>query len=177
MASLTHRVTETTQNELAKSRPILTVACFALEERAVTLRSFLERSSKLSANLSLLLEASCSVCLFLNRRNLSELQRTRFCDNTRSNTVCIISNIAPNVKVKKFNSVQTIAVNQTKSPLCTYTRGITLKRVTIGEVHLRGLAPEQHSLEETSQRLAGDSRDIVSDSIGPGIKPKTFRAE
>ena len=97
MASLTHRVTETTQNELAKSRPILTVACFALEERVVALRSFLERSLKLSANLSLLLEASCSVCLFLNRRNSSELQRTRFCDNTRSNTVCII--IAPNVEM------------------------------------------------------------------------------
>ena len=33
-----------------------------------------------------------------------------------------------------------------------YTRGITPKRVTSGEAHLRDLAPGQHSSEETSQR-------------------------
>ena len=33
-----------------------------------------------------------------------------------------------------------------------YTRGITPKRVTSGEIHLRGLAPGQRSSEETSQR-------------------------
>ena len=31
-----------------------------------------------------------------------------------------------------------------------YTRGITPKRVTIGETHLRGRAPEQYSSEEIS---------------------------
>ena len=31
-------------------------------------------------------------------------------------------------------------------------RGITSKRVTSGEIHLRGLTPGQHSSEETSQR-------------------------
>ena len=33
-----------------------------------------------------------------------------------------------------------------------YTRGIALKRVTRGCAYLRGLAPGQHSSEETSQR-------------------------
>ena len=33
-----------------------------------------------------------------------------------------------------------------------YTRDITPKRVTSGEAHLRGLAPGQHSSEETLQR-------------------------
>ena len=33
-----------------------------------------------------------------------------------------------------------------------YTRDITPKRVTSGGIHLRGLAPGQHSSEETSQR-------------------------
>ena len=32
-----------------------------------------------------------------------------------------------------------------------YTRCITPKRVTSGGIHLRGLAPGQHSSEETSQ--------------------------
>ena len=43
-----------------------------------------------------------------------------------------------------------------------------LKRVTRGEAHLRGLAPGQHSYEETSQRwrVVGD---IVSDLTGLGI--------
>ena len=38
-----------------------------------------------------------------------------------------------------------------KTPL-ELTRGVTRKRVTNGEVHLRGLAPGQHSPVETSQR-------------------------
>ena len=33
-----------------------------------------------------------------------------------------------------------------------YTRGITPKRITSGEAHLRGLTPGQHSSEETSQQ-------------------------
>ena len=42
-----------------------------------------------------------------------------------------------------------------------YTRGSTPKRVTSGGAHLRGLAPAQHSSEETSQgwRAAGDTSD------------------
>ena len=43
-----------------------------------------------------------------------------------------------------------------------YAPGITSKRVTSGGVHLRGLAPEQHSSEETSQRWR-DVGDTVSD--------------
>ena len=40
-----------------------------------------------------------------------------------------------------------------KSKLNLYhTRGITPKRVTSGGVRLRGLAPGQHSSEDTSQR-------------------------
>ena len=42
-------------------------------------------------------------------------------------------------------------VNNSKSNL-HYARGITLKRVTSGEAHLRYFAPGQHSSEETSQR-------------------------
>ena len=33
-----------------------------------------------------------------------------------------------------------------------FTRGITAKRVTSGEIYLRGVAPEQHSFKETLQR-------------------------
>ena len=33
-----------------------------------------------------------------------------------------------------------------------HTRGVMPKRVTSGEAHLRGITPEQHSSEETSQR-------------------------
>ena len=40
------------------------------------------------------------------------------------------------------------------------TRGITPKRVTSGGAHLRGLAPELHSSEETSQRWRA-----VSDTV------------
>ena len=43
-----------------------------------------------------------------------------------------------------------------------YTRSITPKRVTSGEAHRRGLAPRQHSSEETSQRwrAGGDTVPI-----------------
>ena len=43
-----------------------------------------------------------------------------------------------------------------------YTRGITPKRVTSCGAHLRGLAPGQHSSEETSQwwRVVGDTVPI-----------------
>ena len=44
-----------------------------------------------------------------------------------------------------------LPVKKSKSNL-HYTRGITPKRVTSGGAHLRGLAPGQHSSEETSQR-------------------------
>ena len=46
----------------------------------------------------------------------------------------------------------------------------------IGEVHLRVLAPGQHSFEETSQRWR-TARDNVSDLTGPGIEPTTFRTD
>ena len=43
-----------------------------------------------------------------------------------------------------------------------YTRGITPERVTSGGAHLRGLASEQHSSEETLQRwrAVGDTVPI-----------------
>ena len=56
-----------------------------------------------------------------------------------------------------------------------YTLDITTKRETSGGVHLRGLAPEQHSCEETSQRWRTVG-DTVSKLTDQGIKPKTFRA-
>ena len=40
----------------------------------------------------------------------------------------------------------------TKKSEPLYTRVITPKRVTSGGAHLRGLAPRQHSFEETSHR-------------------------
>ena len=50
-----------------------------------------------------------------------------------------------------------------------YTRGITSKRVTSGGVHLRGLAPGQHSSEETSQRT-GAAGNTASDLTETGIR-------
>ena len=46
-----------------------------------------------------------------------------------------------------------------------YTRGIMLKRVTSGGIHLRGLGPGQHSSEETSQqwRAIGDTVSNLTD--------------
>ena len=50
------------------------------------------------------------------------------------------------------------------------TRGITPKCVTSGGIHLRDLAPEQHSSEETWQwwRAVGNT---VSDLTGLALKP------
>ena len=52
-----------------------------------------------------------------------------------------------------------------------YTRRITPKRVTSCGAHLHGLAPGQHSSEESSQRwrVVGDTVDLT----GPGIEPQT----
>ena len=54
-----------------------------------------------------------------------------------------------------------------------YTRGSTPKRVTSCGGHLRGLAPGQHSSEETSQRwrAAGNTADLT----GLGIETQTSR--
>ena len=52
---------------------------------------------------------------------------------------------------------------------------ITPKRVTSGGINLRGLAPGQHSSEETSQRWR-DAGDTVSNLIGLVIESKTNRA-
>ena len=62
-------------------------------------------------------------------------------------------------------------VNKSKSNL-HYARGITPKRVTNGESHLRCFAPGQHSYEETSQRRRAVG-DTVSDLTGAGIEPQT----
>ena len=44
-------------------------------------------------------------------------------------------------------------------------------------VHLRGIAPGEHSCsEETSQRWRAVG-DTVPDLSGPGIEPQTFRAD
>ena len=53
-------------------------------------------------------------------------------------------------------------------PNLHYTRGMMPKRET------SGLAPEQHSSEETSQRWRAVG-DTVSDSTGPRIEPQTSR--
>ena len=52
----------------------------------------------------------------------------------------------------------------------------TPKRVTSCGAHLRGLAPGQHSSEETSQRwrVVGDAVPILT---GPGIEPQTSRTD
>ena len=50
-------------------------------------------------------------------------------------------------------------VNKSKSNL-HYARGITTKRATSGEAHLRCSATGQHSSEETSQR-----RQAVGDTV------------
>ena len=57
-----------------------------------------------------------------------------------------------------------------------YTRGITPKRVTSGGAHLSGLAPGQHSSEDTSQRR----RAVIctgSDLTDPGIEGRTYRTD
>ena len=56
-----------------------------------------------------------------------------------------------------------------------YSRGFTLKGVTSGGAHLRGLAPGQHSSEETLQRWqpVGDTRLTYQ----PEKESKTFRTD
>ena len=57
-----------------------------------------------------------------------------------------------------------------------YTRRITPKLVTSCGDHLCGLAPGQHSSEQTSQRwrVVGDN---CADLTGPGIEPQTYRTD
>ena len=57
-----------------------------------------------------------------------------------------------------------------------YTRRITPKRVTSGGAHLCGLAPGQHSSEETSQWLRA-IRDTVSDLTDSRFEPQTFHTD
>ena len=52
-----------------------------------------------------------------------------------------------------------------------YTRGITLKRGTSGEVQLRSIAPGQHISEKTLQRWRA-VRDTASDLTGLEIEPR-----
>ena len=54
------------------------------------------------------------------------------------------------------------------------TRVITPKRVSRGEVHLRGLAPRQHLSEETLQRWRTIG-NTVSELNDPGFEPQTSR--
>ena len=65
---------------------------------------------------------------------------------------------------------------QIKKSNLHYAPSIMSKRVTSGGVHLRGLAPGQHSSEETSQRwrVVGDT---VSDLTDPGFEPGTSRID
>ena len=65
-----------------------------------------------------------------------------------------------------------LSLNENKKSNLPCTRGITLKRVTSCEAHLRGLAPKQHSSEETSKRRRAFA-DILSDLIGLGIETQT----
>ena len=51
-----------------------------------------------------------------------------------------------------------------------------MRRVTSGGAYLRGLAPKQHSSEETSQRWRAVD-DTVYDLTVPGIKPQTSRPD
>ena len=53
---------------------------------------------------------------------------------------------------------------------------ITPKRVTNGGAHLRGLAPGQHSSEETSQRWRAVG-GTLSALTSPEINPMTFRVD
>ena len=66
--------------------------------------------------------------------------------------------------------------NEKKKSNLYYTRDIPPKRVTNGGNHLRGLAPGQHSSEETSQRwrAVGNS---VSKWTTSRIKPMTYSAD
>ena len=67
--------------------------------------------------------------------------------------------------IPPLNSNNTLKVVIQKSNF-HYTRGNTPKRITSGGIHLRGLAPGQHSSEDTSQRWRAVG-DTVSDSTAP----------
>ena len=76
-------------------------------------------------------------------------------------------------KIKgRYSTVQP----QTKKSNSCYTRGITLKKITSGEVHLRGLAPAQDNCEKLSQRWRVVV-DTVTDLTGSGIEPQIFRTD
>ena len=76
------------------------------------------------------------------------------------------------VHIRASSDSIVVSLNQ-KSNL-HYTRGITPKRVTSGGAHVPGLAPGQHSSEETSQRWRAVG---CADLTGPGIEPQTSRTE
>ena len=57
-----------------------------------------------------------------------------------------------------------------------YTRAITPKRATSGEVHLCGLAPGQRCSGEKPLRWRAVG-DTTSHLIGPGIKPQASRTD
>ena len=65
---------------------------------------------------------------------------------------------------------RTTAEQKIKKSNLHHTRGITSKRVTSGGAYLRGLAPEQHSSEKTSQRWRAFG-DTVSDSTDLRLEP------
>ena len=73
----------------------------------------------------------------------------------------------------KLNKYMSLLTHLKKKKL-HYTRRITSRSVTSAEAHLRDLAPEQHSSEETSQRwrVVGDTG---FDSTRQGIERKTLR--
>ena len=77
--------------------------------------------------------------------------------------------------IARFERRRCIPRCQIKTLLC-YIGGIPPMRVTSGGTHLRGLAPGQHSSEETSQRRRA-ADDALSNLTDPEIKPQIiFRA-
>ena len=69
-----------------------------------------------------------------------------------------------------------VILRQSKIKSSLQSRYYTQTCVTSGGAHLRGLAPGQRSSEETSQqRRAVDNSG--SEITGPGIEPKTSRAD
>ena len=54
------------------------------------------------------------------------------------------------IRVRYFQLQQALALSSNEKSNLQYTRDITPKRVTSGGAHLSGLAPGQHSSEETS---------------------------
>ena len=73
---------------------------------------------------------------------------------------------------KNYGAMDDFATTKLKKSNHFYTRGIALKRATRGGAPLRGLAPGQHSIEESTQRwrAAGDT-----DLTDPVIKPQMCR--